>query len=118
MAVYHWSHVEVTNTRKFTCVATALDSVTVDLLPWFTGTFDFRGKASIKAVAQMFGFTWAVEDPGGRLSQEKIDIARAGGAEGIEAQEWCLRYNESDVAAQAVIRDGLRAMFSSGETDD
>jgi predicted RecB family nuclease len=115
VAVYHWSHVEVSNTRKFACVATALDGVTVDLLPWFTGTFHVRGKASIKAVAQLFGFSWAVEDPGGRLSQEKIDIARAGGAEGLEAQEWCLRYNESDVAAQALIRDGLRATFTSGE---
>jgi predicted RecB family nuclease len=115
VAVYHWSHVEVSNTRKFACVAAALDGVTVDLLPWFTGTFHVRGKASIKAVAQLFGFTWAVEDPGGRLSQEKIDIARGGGAEVLEAQEWCLRYNESDVAAQAAIRDGLRVMFTSGE---
>ena len=114
VAVYHWSHVEVSNTRKFACAAAALDGVTVDLLPWFTGTFHVRGKASIKAVAQLFGFSWAVEDPGGRLSQEKIDIARAGGVEGLEAQGWCLRYNESDVAAQAVIRDGLRVMFALG----
>ena len=114
VAVYHWSHVEVSNTRKFACVAAALAGVTVDLLPWFTGTFHIRGNASIKAVAQLFGFSWAVEDPGGRLSQEKVDIARAGGAAGLEAQEWCLRYNESDVAAQAVIRDGLRVMCASG----
>jgi predicted RecB family nuclease len=118
VAVYHWSHVEVSNTRKFACVAAALGGVTFDLLPWFTGAFHVRGKASIKAVAQLFGFSWAVEDPGGRLSQEKIDIARAGGAAGLEAQEWCLRYNESDVAAQAVIRDGLRVMFTSGEPAD
>lgn len=118
VAVYHWSHVEVSNTRKVACVAAALNGVTVDLLPWFTGTFHVRGKASIKAVARLFGFSWAVEDPGGRLSQEKIDIARAGGAEGLEAQEWCLRYNESDVAAQAVIRDGLRAMFPGGHAGD
>jgi predicted RecB family nuclease len=118
VAVYHWSHVEVSNTRKFACVATALGGVTFDLLPWFTGTFHVRGKASIKAVAQLFGFSWTVEDPGGRLSQDKVDIARAGGAEGLEAQEWCLRYNESDVAAQAAIRDGLRVMFSSGGTGD
>jgi len=115
VAVYHWSHVEVSNTRKFACVATALDGVTVDLLPWFTGTFHVRGKASIKDVAQMFGFTWAVEDPGGRLSQQKIETARGGGTHGLEAQEWCLRYNESDVAAQAAIRDGLRVMFTAGE---
>jgi predicted RecB family nuclease len=118
VAVYHWSHVEVSNTRKFACIAAALDGVTVDLLPWFTGTFHVRGKASIKAVAQLFGFTWSVEDPGGRLSQEKIDIARGGGGAGLEAQEWCLRYNESDVAAQAAIRDGLRVMFPWGSAGD
>jgi len=40
----------------------------------------------------------------------------AGAAEGLDAQEWCLRYNESDVAAQAAICDELRVMFTAGET--
>jgi hypothetical protein len=109
VAVYHWSHVEVSNTRKFACVAAALDGVTLDLLPWFTGTFHVRGKASIKAVAQLFGFSWAVEDPGGRISQEKVDIARGGGVEGLEAQEWCLRHNESDGVSPIVSPPGFRA---------
>ncbi len=108
VAVYHWSHPEVSMTRKFDCVTTALDGVTVDLLAWFSRTFHVRGEASIKAVAQFFGFTWGVDDPGGLLSMTKIEIARGGGPEGLAARQWCLDYNESDVAAQAAIRDGVR----------
>ncbi len=113
IAVYHWSHPEMSMTRKFPCVATILDGVAVDLLAWFSGTFHVRGEASIKAVAQFFGFTWGVDDPGGRLSMNKIDIARGVGPEALEARQWCLAYNESDVAAQAAIRDGIREMFRS-----
>ena len=72
-------------------------------------------EASIKAVAQFFGFTWAVDDPGGRLSQAKIEVARGDGPEAREARQWCLDYNESDVAAQAVIRDGISEICSSNE---
>lgn len=115
IAVYHWHHVEVSKTRKFASVRAALDGVTLDLWAWFTATFHVRGDASIKAVAQFFGFAWAVDDPGGRVSQDKIEIARAGGADAADARQWCLRYNESDVAAQAAIRDGVRAMLASGE---
>jgi predicted RecB family nuclease len=111
VAVYHWSHPEVSMTRKFDCVTTALDGITVDLLAWFSRTFHVRGEASIKAVARFFGFVWGVDDPGGRLSMTKIETARAAGPEGLAARQWCLDYNESDVAAQAAIRDGVRAMF-------
>jgi hypothetical protein len=110
VAVYHWAHPEVSMTRKFGCVATALDGLTVDLRTWFTGTFHVRGEASIKAVAQFLGFTWAVDDPGGRLSMDKIEIARGADPEALGAQQWCLDYNESDVAAQAAIRDGIRQL--------
>jgi predicted RecB family nuclease len=98
-------------TRRFACVATALEGITVDLRAWFLRTFHVRGEASIKAVAQVFGFDWAVDDPGGRLSMNKIEIARGTDSEALDARRWCLDYNESDVAAQAVIRDGLRTMF-------
>ncbi len=98
-------------TRKFACVAEVLEGVTFDLLPWFTGTFHVRGDASIKTIAQPCGFTWAVDDPGGRLSQQKVEVVRGTCAEAAEARQWCLRYNESDVAAQAAILDGLRAML-------
>lgn len=121
VAVYHWSYPEVSMTRKFDCAAAALDGVTVDLLAWFSGAFHVRGEASIKAVAQFFGFSWAVDDPGGLLSMTKIEIARgegAGALGALEARQWCLDYNESDVAAQAVIRDGVREMFPPGPQPD
>ena len=114
VAVYHWHHVEVSMTRRFACVTTALDGITLDLRAWFLRTFHVRGEASIKAVAQFFGFTWAVDDPGGRLSMGKIEVARGTGADALDARQWCLDYNESDVAAQAVIRDGVREMFLPG----
>lgn len=110
VAVYHWHHVEVTTTRKFACAAAALDGVAVDLLSWFKTTFYVQGDASIKTIAQLFGFAWGVDDPGGRMSQLKIEAARGAGPDAVEARDWCLTYNESDVAAQAAIRDGLRAM--------
>ncbi len=118
VAVYHWHHVEVSNTRKFGCITAALDGITLDLLSWFARTFRVQGSAGIKTIAQLFGFNWAVDDPGGRLSMLKIEVARAGGPDAAEAKQWCLDYNESDVAAQAVIRDGLRAMFPSGVPGD
>jgi predicted RecB family nuclease len=105
VAVYHWSPVEITMTRKFDSVAAALDGVAVDLLPWLTGTFHVLGSAGIKHIAPLFGFAWAVDDPGGRLSMDKVNAARAGCNDSLQ---WCLRYNESDVSAQAAIRDGLR----------
>lgn len=118
VAVYHWHHVEVSNTQKFDCVTAALDGISLDLLSWFARTFRVQGSAGIKTIAQLFEFNWAVDDPGGRLSMLKIDVARAGGPDAAEAKQWCLSYNESDVAAQAVIRDGLRAMFPDGAAGD
>ena len=118
VVVYHWHHVEVSNTRKFGDITAALDGVTLDLLSWFTRTFRVQGSAGIKTIAHLFGFSWAVDDPGGRLSMLKVEVARAGGPDAAEAQKWCLDYNESDVAAQAVIRDGLRAMFPGGKAGD
>lgn len=118
VAVYHWHHVEVSKTRKFASIAAALDGITVDLLTWFTATFHVRGDAGIKKIAQHFGFAWAVDDPGGRLSQQKIEIARGTGPDALDARRWCLDYNESDVAAQAAIRDGVRATFRLREISD
>ncbi len=108
LLVFHWHHVEVSKTRKFEAVAAVLDGITYDLYTWFDTNFFARQSPSIKNVAPLFGFRWAVDDAGGRLSQLKIDQARGNGPEAEDARDWCLRYNESDVAAQAAIRDGLR----------
>ncbi len=108
MTVFHWHHVEVSMTRKFAPVAAALDGITVDLLSWFNANFFARQSASIKSIAPLFGFRWDVDDADGRLSQSRITVARGTGADAEAARRWCLSYNESDVAAQAAIRDGLR----------
>jgi len=73
-----------------------------------------RDGASLKAVAPIFGFHWGVDDAGGAESQVKIDLARTGGDEGTAAIRWLAAYNESDVAAQAAIRDGLRHASPQG----
>lgn len=113
LLVFHWHHVEVSLTRKFDAVAAALDGITCDLYAWFNANFFARQSSSIKNVAPLFGFEWDVDDAGGRLSQLKIAQARGGGPDADEARQWCLRYNESDVAAQAAIRDGLRRLGSA-----
>jgi len=77
-----------------------------------------RGTYSIKNIAPMFGFEWGVEDPGGFGSMDKIEQARIPGPDGDAARQWCLAYNESDVAAQAAIRDGLRASAGARASGD
>lgn len=67
-------------------------------------------------VAPIFGFDWAADDAGGAESQVKIDLARAGGDEGMAAVQWLAAYNESDVAARAAIRDGLRRASPDSQT--
>lgn len=106
--VFHWADPEVTRTRKFAAVAAALEGVTCDLYKWFGANFFARQSSSIKSVAPLFGFKWRVDEAGGLISKEKIRLARGDGPHAEAARQWCLDYNESDVAAQAAIRDGLR----------
>lgn len=113
VAVHHWGHVEVSKTGKFEAVAVALDGITTDLLAWSTATFHVRGMARIKDIAPLFGFAWAVDDPGGRLAMAMIDVARTAAEGADDARRWRLLCNESDVAAQAAIRDGLRRMSAT-----
>ncbi|MEB3023368.1 MULTISPECIES: ribonuclease H-like domain-containing protein [Mycolicibacter] len=108
LTVFHWSHPEISQTRKFPRVAAALNGITVDLLAWFNAEFFAITSSSLKNVAPLFGFQWGVDDPGGRASQGKIAQARQGGPDSAAARQWCLDYNESDVHAQAAIRDGIR----------
>lgn len=109
LRVFHWHHPETSSTRRFPGVTEALDGLTYDLHKWFTTEYFARTSSSIKCVAGYFGFEWEVDDAGGLASQRAIDVARGHGPEADVARQWCLRYNECDVAAQAVIRDGLRA---------
>lgn len=108
LMIFHWSPVEVSRTRKFPRLATLLADRTVDLHAWASNEFVARKSFSIKDVAPIFGFEWGVDDAGGFSSMDKIEHARGTGPEAEAARTWCLDYNESDVAAQAAIRDGLR----------
>lgn len=108
VAVFHWSHPERSLTRKYPAVDALLERHALDLHTWYTQHFFPRDGSSLKTVAPIFGFRWAVDDAGGAESQVQIELARAGGEEAAAAIEWLSRYNESDVAAQAAIRDGLR----------
>ncbi len=110
LRIFHWHHPEISRTRKFAVVVEALDGLTLDLMKWFDSEYFARTSSSIKDVAAIFDFSWGVDDPGGLASKSKIDIARGTGPEAEAARRWCLTYNESDVAAQAAIRDGLRRL--------
>ncbi|MEB3034544.1 recombinase RecB [[Mycobacterium] nativiensis] len=108
LQVFHWHHPEISITAKFADVVEALDGLTYDLRKWFDATYFARTGSSIKLVAGYFDFHWEVDDPGGLASQTAIESARGQGPDAEIARQWCLRYNECDVAAQAAIRDGLR----------
>lgn len=108
LLIFHWHTPETSRTRKFAAVKAALHGLTFDLCKWFTAAYFARTSSSLKSIAPLFGFHWDVDAPGGLTSQVMIDAAREGGAQADEARQWCLRYNECDVAAQAAIRDGLR----------
>ncbi|PQM53779.1 ribonuclease H-like domain-containing protein [Mycolicibacter virginiensis] len=109
LQVFHWHHPEISSTRRFAEVQQALDGLTYDLRKWFDATFFVRTASSIKQVAGFFGFHWEVDDPGGLASLGAVEAARGNGPQADAARNWCLSYNECDVAAQAAIRDGVRA---------
>ena len=103
--IFHWTPVEVSRSRKFPRVSVLLDTYGFDLCAWMKTHFKVRDTFSIKDIAPLFDFHWGVDDPGGFASMAMIETARAGDQ---LARGWCLEYNESDVVAQAAIRDGLR----------
>ena len=115
--IFHWSDPERSRTRKYPAIDELLEGRAFDLFAWFNKHFLTRKGGSIKAVAPIFGFEWAVEDADGAQSQVKIDLARTDGDEARAAREWLHHYNESDVAAQAAIRDGCRSARYDATTD-
>lgn len=130
--VFHWSSPEVSRTRRFPEVAAALGGRTLDLLTWWRDHFFTVDGNSIKSVARLFGYAWQVDDPNGLTAEFRLAEARAlhpgvgvpspelcaeararaqrGGSDPLA---WLLLYNESDVAAQAMIRDGVRARLEA-----
>ena len=114
--IFHWTHPEVSQARRFPALAALLDGRTVDLCDWVRSNYRTRGGYSLKNVAPVFGFEWDVDDAGGSASQTRIEEARVPGPDGEEARQWCLAYNESDVAAQAAIRDGISAWAAAAKS--
>ncbi|QAY62577.1 recombinase RecB [Xylanimonas allomyrinae] len=113
LQIYHWTSPEVSRTFKYAEVRAALEGRTFDLEAWLRASFLTRRGTSIKVVAPLFGFSWSVDDAGGLQSQTHIETARGDDPDAAAASRaWLHAYNQSDVAAQAAIRDGLRAAKS------
>lgn len=119
VAVYHWTNPETSHTARM------LGSERSDRLfarrfldqkTWMAQHYTARDGFSLKVVAPVFGFAWSVDDAGGELATLKIDEARRHPDPMVreKAREWLLAYNESDCAAQAAIRDGVRAVAAVG----
>jgi predicted RecB family nuclease len=106
--VYHYSHAEV---DRLTKVASGLDDLLplfVDLLPIVRANYFGVDGLGIKKVAPAFGFEWRDESPSGLQSQLWLEDARHGsGDAAAAARTRLLAYNEDDVRATAVLRDGL-----------
>ena len=75
--IFHWSHPEVSRTRKYPRVATLLEGRTLDLCEWMGQHFRVRDSFSLKDVAPLAGFSWGADDAGGFASMDKIDQARS-----------------------------------------
>lgn len=130
MKVFHWSHPEVSMTRKFPEIEDLLAHHAVDLLGWWRDHFFTVHGNGIKNVATLFDYDWQVADPAGLKAELKLaqaheaypdpaswdaELFAAARAQGPDTNPlgWVLLYNESDVEAQARIRDGLRAAINS-----
>jgi hypothetical protein len=110
VAIYHWSHPEISQTRKFFPELTELIAEHhVDLIKYVDEFFFSLHGNSIKKIAPAFGFAWDCDDAGGAMSIAKAKEAQAGCQ---EAAAWLLSYNGDDVKAQAVIRDGIAAEYA------
>lgn len=105
--VFHYSPAEATHLRRL--LGEGVDDLLehfVDLLPIVKRHYFGLYGLGIKNVAPAFGFRWRDDDPGGLQSQAWLQEARAGS---LEARQRILHYNEDDVRATAVLREGLRA---------
>lgn len=113
--VFHWSGHEVSNLRRILGLEEVGDlihretGVFTDLMRVFESNFFSLHGSKLKRVARLFGFEWAVDDPGGGVSQLRLATVHTGPPDAAAAaREWLLTYNEGDTTATAVVRDGMR----------
>ena len=115
--VYHWTGYERTilkeaserhglSLRSAPSVDEWFDRYACDLWSWIKTRFVSPNGYSLKVIAPLCGFDWRDDDPGGAQSELWYVDALAGDD---EQRERLLEYNEDDVAAQAAIRDWVRA---------
>ncbi len=123
VAVFHWSDPEVSKLRSILGLAEVGDlidpqtGIYVDLLRVFDAGFVSLHGSSLKTVAGLFGFAWAVEDPGGAVSQLYLSKVHTGDpGEAQRAKAWLLSYNADDTAATAAVRDGMRQADGCSDT--
>ncbi|WP_071288800.1 ribonuclease H-like domain-containing protein [Mycolicibacterium llatzerense] len=106
---FHWAPVERTKLRSILGADRFADlqPLITDLRPVFMAQFFSLHGNGLKAVANAFGFSWSVDDPGGAVSQVHLQAVHNTGDE--TAKRWLLNYNRDDCAATAAVRDGMVA---------
>ena len=82
----------------------------IDLHRWFTSNYVTGRSNGLKTVAQLLGFAWRDDDPGGAASMawraDAIDPS-VSPAERRAARDRLVVYNEDDVRATLAVRDAL-----------
>lgn len=122
LRVHHWSPAELTAMRRIVAAGALpglptpeeleamVEAEWVDLHDAWKAAVITGSGSSIKTVAPLVGFTWAVDDPGGDLSMLKYLEAVEGDPGAVD---WLRSYNGDDVRATFEIRRWLRAEFAT-----
>ena len=117
VVVYHWTGYERTILKEASerhglslqsapTVDDWFDRYACDLWSWIKRRFVSPNGYSLKVIAPLCGFDWRDDDPGGAQSELWYVDALAG--DDVQRAR-LLEYNEDDVAAQAAIREWVRA---------
>ncbi len=84
--IFHWADPERSRAHKYPAIDELLEGRAFDLHAWFNNHFLTCKGSSIKAVAPIFGFAWAVEEAGGAQSQDLALAPTAPSTERMKAE--------------------------------